>query len=534
MADELANVPNLKLLTPSARVPRRLPRFALYVWLAAVVVSIPNPASRGGFFDSLDGICKLLAIVAACGLAAWVEERLFTRFVGRSAVLRVGISLVAPALFLLAAPLLGIGFSALTFLGDDGTAGLSLVISALWATSASVGTLIVVLIDVVVSAVVQSLRARIQLAVLSLVGTATLAAAGLAVVVVNTGPALQFLSGQSNLQLSLGEQGTFRGEGLAEVLKKPEVAQLMSLLLLVIFSLIAFPAVLSACGKLADAVMERLHPLSRAFELLGQGELAVRVEEAGSRDFRELSRSFNQMVSDLALSRNMERAFGQYVSGQVLTRIREQHGEAMLPAELREASVFFADVRGFTSMSERLAPGEVLGVLNRYFERVVTVIDEHEGYLDKFIGDAVVVVFNGPIDQPDHAERATRCAIALEVELARLNAEHAFPEVGELAVGVGVSTGPLVAGNLGSRQHMEYTVIGDTVNLAARLTGQAPAGEVWVNARNAELLPDDIPKQALAPFSVKGKTQPVVAYRVWPPPGTSLPPPSAELISPST
>ncbi|MBK7579648.1 MAG: hypothetical protein IPI67_05505 [Myxococcales bacterium] len=81
---------------------------------------------------------------------------------------------------------------------------------------------------------------------------------------------------------------------------------------------------------------------------------------------------------------------------------------------------------------------------------------------------------------------------------------------------------------------MEYTVIGDTVNLAARLTGQAPAGEVWVNARNAELLPADIPKQALAPFSVKGKTQPVVAYRVWPPPGTSLPPRSAELIAPST
>ncbi|MCE7888608.1 MAG: adenylate/guanylate cyclase domain-containing protein [Sorangiineae bacterium PRO1] len=512
------------VLTPAARERRRMPRLALWVWLGAIAVSIPNPKSSG----TIDGLCKLAAIIAACGLAAWLEERLFTRFVGRSAVWRVSVALLAPLLFLGCAPLFGVLLGLLSFVGDDGTTGLSATLACLWAASAATGTLVVVLIDVVVSALVQSLRGRIQLAVLSLVGVAAAGAAGLALVVGNTGEAIRFLSQRTNLALDLGEEGKFSGESLAQVMNKPEVVQLVSILLVTAFALMAFPAVLSACGKLADAVMERLHPLSQAFGYLGRGDLSVRVEEGGSRDFRALSQSFNQMVGELALSRSMERAFGQYVSGQVLGRIREQHGEATLPAELREASVFFADVRGFTSMSERLEPSQVLGVLNRYFERVVAVIDAHEGYLDKFIGDAVVVVFNGPIDQPDHAERAARCAIAVQEEVARLNAEGAFPEVGSLAVGVGVSTGPLVAGNLGSKQHMEYTVIGDTVNLAARLTGQAPAGEVWVNARNAELLPPELPRQVLAPFSVKGKTQPVTAYRVWPPPGASLPPPAAE------
>jgi len=527
-----SNAPTaLTVLTPAARVPRRLPRIALWLWLAAIALSIPNPASRGGLFGSLDGLCKLVAVLAACGLGAWVEDRVFTYLVGRNSAVRVVAALVSPLALLAAGVVLGMVLGLLGVVGDDGTAALSAVMGGFWAASAATGTLVVVLIDVTVSALVQSLRGRIQLAVLSLVAIASAAVAGLSMVVMNTRSAIETLSQTRGFALDLGPEGKLQGEGLAEVMKKPEVVALVSLLLLVAFGLMAFPAVLSACGKLADAVMERLHPLSQAFAELGRGDLSVRVEEGGSRDFRQLSHAFNQMASDLTLSRNMERAFGKYVSGQVLTRIREQHGEAMLPAELREASVFFADVRGFTSMSERLEPAQVLGVLNRYFERVVTVIDAHEGYLDKFIGDAVVVVFNGPIDQADHAERAARCAIAVQREVARLNSVGAFPEVGELAVGIGVSTGPLVAGNLGSSEHMEYTVIGDTVNLAARLTSQAPAGEVWVSALCAERLPPDFPKQALAPFSVKGKTAPVQAYRVWPPPGASLPPPSIEAVS---
>jgi len=516
----------LQVLTPSVRAALPFPRAAALTWAAAVVLSIANPAGWGGVTEVLEGLLKFAAAVCALVVAAWSEERVFIALTGRPGALRVLVAVVLPLVFLGSAPLLGV-LLGVTFgwLGDDGTVGLSVVLATLWAASAATGSLVVVLIDVVVSALVQSFRGRIQLAVLILVGLAS-AAAGATVLLANS---LQSLvtGATSSVRLDLPGKAALEGEQLTKALSDPNVARLVTMLLVMVFVALSLPAVLSACGKLADAVMERVHPLARAFESVGAGSLDVRVEEGGSRDFRALGRAFNQMVERLLLARNMERAFGQYVSGQVLGRIRDQHGEAVLPAELREATVFFADVRGFTAMSEKLEPAQVLGVMNRYFEGVVAIIDEHEGYLDKFIGDAVVVVFNGPIDQPDHAERGARCAIALQHEVARLNAAGAFPEIDELQVGVGVSTGRLVAGNLGSARHMEYTVIGDTVNLAARLTGQAPAGEVWVNERNAELLPEDLPKQQLAPFSVKGKTKPVLAYRIWPPPGASLPPPGS-------
>ena len=157
-----------------------------------------------------------------------------------------------------------------------------------------------------------------------------------------------------------------------------------------------------------------------------------------------------------------------------------------------------------------------MGVLNRYFDEVVELVEAHQGYLNKFIGDAVVVVFNGPLDQPDHAERAVRLRDRAPGEVARLNREGAFPEVGELKVGVGVATGPMVCGNIGSSRQMEYTVIGDTVNLASRLTSKAGAGEVWINAEAARHLPDGLPAIPLEPIKVKGRPFAIVPYRVWP------------------
>ena len=281
-------------------------------------------------------------------------------------------------------------------------------------------------------------------------------------------------------------------------------------------ALLALPVILSAATKLAEAVMDRIHPLAAAFDAVAAGERDVVVEEGGSSDFRRLAASFNRMLASLALAERMERAFGLYVSGHLMERIRGQHGEARIPPSLREATVFFCDVRGFTSMSERLAPEEVVAVLNTWFERVVAEVDRHQGYLNKFIGDAVVVVFNGPIDQPDHAARATRCAISLQEACAELNAQGAFAKVEALRVGVGVATGPMVCGNVGGARQMEYTVIGDTVNLSSRLTSLAGAGEVWVSEATAAALPAELPSVAQEPVKVKGKALAVLPHRVWP------------------
>jgi adenylate cyclase len=276
------------------------------------------------------------------------------------------------------------------------------------------------------------------------------------------------------------------------------------------------PAVLSVCAKLGENVAERITPLMSAFERVAQGDRSVHLEEAGSDQFLSLAVSFNDMVDKLYLAQRIERAFGQYVSKEVLDRIRAQPGGVRLQAELRTASVFFADIRGFTPISERLPPELVVDLLNRYFDQVVPVVERYQGFLNKFIGDAVVVVFNGPIEQPDHAERATGCAIALQELMSKLNSRNFFAEVGELQIGIGVASGPMLCGNVGTKSRLEYTVIGDTVNLASRMTGHARGGEVWVSEATALGLPTTYPAAPSAPIKFKGKDNAIVPYCVWP------------------
>lgn len=247
---------------------------------------------------------------------------------------------------------------------------------------------------------------------------------------------------------------------------------------------------------------------------MAQGARDVHVEPGGSIEFREVAEQFNRMVDELSLAQKMDRAFGIDVSDKVRDAIKARHGDALIPASQREASVLFADVRGFTAMSEKLMPRQVADVMNRYFTWVVEVVEKWDGYLDKFIGDAVVVVWNAPADQVDQAERAARCALEIQSVVAEMNAAGAFPEVGTLKVGIGVATGQMICGNIGSPKQMEYTVIGDTVNLAARYCGHAPAREVWASERTRECMPDEIARQALDPMHVKGKSIPVQPYRL--------------------
>jgi adenylate cyclase len=378
------------------------------------------------------------------------------------------------------------------------------------------------------SAVARRFRSRLILAVAPLLGVSITLSAGVAIWA--HGRSLELLEqleqprlkgsdvpGARMLELATGpgKLGAFRAPAWAELLRtRPGTTEAV---LFLAAALLFLPFLLSAVSKLADEVMERIDPLTIAFDALAEGRRGVRVEVAGSVEFQRLAEHFNRMVDALSQAERMERAYGMYVSRQVADRIRSHHGDGLLPAGLREASVLFADIRGFTSMSERRSPEVIVDVLNRYFDRVVALVNAHQGYLNKFIGDAVVVVFNGPIDQADHAERGARFGIALQEMVDGLNRDGVFPELPSgIGVGVGMATGPMVCGNIGGGGQYEYTVIGDTVNLAARLTSKAGAGEVWINAEAARHLPDGLPAIPLEPIKVKGKTFAIVPYRVWP------------------
>lgn len=502
-----------RVIGPSPPKATPLPRWALPLVVVGFVGALIAP------HVAVVGVPLFFAGLAASFVVAlWAEDRIAAPYTHAPFVTRVGVLAGVVAVGLLANVVVsGVVRPAVLSSAPSLSAAVAFVqLFVFWFLSAAVGGLPIVVANALVGTFFKGFRRRVQVAVLMLVGVAvffsvTIAVLGIAVLDAIKHKDQHFLLGDG--QIAGIDVSMEQLEALLPWIDNPVIIVIAATL---VGGLYGIPALLSATGKLADAIMERVSPLEEGFDSIARGERGVTIEEGGADEMRAIIKRFNTMVGSLELAERMERAFGQYVSGHVLDLIKSQHGEGALPASLREASVFFADIRGFTTMSERLQPQQVVHLLNRYFERVIHVIDKHEGYLNKFIGDAVVVVFNGPIEQPDHASRATRCAIEIEKLVDEMNAANAFPEVGRIDVGIGVSTGPMVCGNVGGTRQMEYTVIGDTVNLAARLTSKAGPGEVWISDATARALNGALPCLALAPLHVKGKEQEVTPWRAWP------------------
>lgn len=490
---------------PSAPFPRWTVIALAAVWVGGL--ALPD----------VDAIL-FVGIVPAIAAAVWLEDRVFRALGRRSPFVQLAGFAVLPGAWLVGGMLAAGLFAAL---GGEALAP-ALALAGMWLASASIGSAVVWLVDAVAQRLASSFANWVRATVFGVV----LGASGLVVVVSMVVPLViaQAARGAEGLQVSVDGEAVAPGElptalreaGVPDLLVTSDPERMLGDLLAAALLVLLVPALWSAVSKLGEKATDRIYPLDRAMEHVADGDLAVRVEVGGAAELARLAARFNGMVEALVLARSMETAFGAYVSRPVLERIRAQHGAFELPVSERRATVFFADMRGFTSMSERLAPEQILAVLRRFYAEALEVIGAHEGYVDKFIGDAVYVVFNGPIDQPDHVARGVACAQAIQALVARRNAEGAFPEVGELQVGIGLATGPVIAGNIGTERATQFAVIGDTVNLAARLSGLAPAGEVWVNPTAAEALAGRVPTVALEPVLLKGKQQPVTPHRLGP------------------
>ncbi len=177
-------------------------------------------------------------------------------------------------------------------------------------------------------------------------------------------------------------------------------------------------------------------------------------------------------------------------------------------------TVLFADIRGFTPMSEKLEPGRVVEVLNEFFTRVTDVIFDHGGMIDKYIGDAVMAVFGAPISKGNDAANAVESAIQIQRTMAEMNLDAAARQWPELSVGIGINTGVVTAGNIGSPRRLEYTVMGDSVNIASRLVTHAPAGQIFISQTTAAELEEKFSLVSLPALRLKGRKERVNLFRV--------------------
>ena len=212
----------------------------------------------------------------------------------------------------------------------------------------------------------------------------------------------------------------------------------------------------------------------------------------------------------------IKHAFGHYLSPSVINELVDNPSSLKLGGERRALTVLFSDVRGFTTFSESRQPEEVVAMLNELLTEQVKVVFKYQGTLDKFVGDELMAFFGAPgnIHKDDHALAAVRTAIDIQAKLKEIQQKRISEGQQPLQIGVGINTGDMVVGNMGSVERMDYTVIGDNVNLAARLCSAAGKDEIIISEATYEKVKDHIEVEKLEPITVKGKVKPISIYRV--------------------
>ncbi len=202
--------------------------------------------------------------------------------------------------------------------------------------------------------------------------------------------------------------------------------------------------------------------------------------------------------------------FGRYVSKDVVDHLLKNEKSIELGGTEREVTSLFADIRGFTSMSEKMTPHEVITFLNHYFGDMTDLIFAHDGTLDKYVGDALFALWGSPLPDKDHAYKAVKCALAIQ---AKLKTQHRA-DIPPINLGIGICSGPAVVGNMGSKQRQEFTAIGDTINTSSRLSGTASGGQIMITESTYKLIKDKAEVKKLEPLKVKGKEKPLIVYEV--------------------
>jgi adenylate cyclase len=222
------------------------------------------------------------------------------------------------------------------------------------------------------------------------------------------------------------------------------------------------------------------------------------------------SRYAEQVRREALVRSNFERYFAPNIAAE----IAQQEAVVPLGGERRPITILFSDIRGFTAMAETMGPDAIARLLTEYFSEMVEIIFEHGGTLDKFVGDAIMALWGTPIAHADDPDRALRAAVAMQQGVARLNEQWALAGRPEIGVGIGINYGEVFAGNIGSHRRLEYTVIGDAVNVANRICSEAAPGEILVSEALCQVVKDQAEYEYLPAMALRGRIRSVQVYRV--------------------
>jgi adenylate cyclase len=271
--------------------------------------------------------------------------------------------------------------------------------------------------------------------------------------------------------------------------------------------------ILGAVG-LATVLARPVLRLAEGTRAIAAGHFEIALPVTTRDEIGTLTESFNQMARSLWEKERIKRAFTRYVARQVADEILKDPEKLALKEERRDVTVLFCDMRGFTPLAEKLPPEEVVHLLNEFYTLAVDTTFKNDGTLDKFLGDAVMCIFGAPIVHADHPLRAVKTALAMQAGVTELTRRRLLDGKAPIAVGIGVSAGEAVAGTVGTEDRMEYTVIGDTVNLAARLEANARPGQILISQRTYERIQNQVEVRPLGVLKVKGKEEQIEVYEV--------------------
>ncbi|MBN2725892.1 HAMP domain-containing protein [Candidatus Mcinerneyibacteriota bacterium] len=261
-------------------------------------------------------------------------------------------------------------------------------------------------------------------------------------------------------------------------------------------------------------IVKPLNQLHQGVEALARGNYQTTVNVKSNDEIGDLTREFNNMVASLREKEIIRDMFSKYLSPDIADYILKNRDKVSFGGEVVKLSIMFADIRGFTSFSEKLPPKDIVRFLNSYLTRMVDIVFQYHGTLDKFLGDGLLAIYGAPVPDENHAYHAVQAGLAMIEHMKEYNKQRLSWGEEPIYLGIGINSGDTLVGNIGSGQRTEYTVIGDTVNTASRLEGLAGENELLISAATYEQVKDLAECVPLGDFIVKNRVEPVTVYKV--------------------